>query len=121
MLSSDGRAATQASRENVVIFGLFAYTCARYVHSLHLSTGPTPASRDRDRRQPLATYVEIQDRVRLRYGMMVKTCWIADVKELNGLPLCTAWDSRSLERRENPCVLRWRATTGRGVSLRRRG
>jgi len=38
----------------------------------------------------MATYAEIAAYVRGRYGRTVKTCWIAHVKELNGLPLRTA-------------------------------
>jgi hypothetical protein len=33
----------------------------------------------------MATYEEIQDYVRERHGYTPKTCWIAHVKELNGL------------------------------------
>lgn len=35
----------------------------------------------------MATYQEIQADVRNQHGRTVKTCWIAHVKELNGLPL----------------------------------
>lgn len=33
----------------------------------------------------MATYREIQDYVRQKYGCVVKSCWIAHTKELNGL------------------------------------
>lgn len=33
----------------------------------------------------MATYREIQDDIRSKEGLVVKTCWIAHVKELNGL------------------------------------
>jgi len=33
-----------------------------------------------------ATYSEIQQYVKSKYGKVVKTCWIAHVKELSGLP-----------------------------------
>lgn len=35
----------------------------------------------------VATYREIQDWVKSRYGWMPKTCWIAHCKELNGFPV----------------------------------
>jgi hypothetical protein len=34
----------------------------------------------------MAIYRQIQESVRTRFGQVVKTCWIAHVKELNGLP-----------------------------------
>ena len=33
----------------------------------------------------MATYKQIQDGVKKNYGFTVKTCWIADVKEMCGL------------------------------------
>lgn len=33
----------------------------------------------------MATYKEIQEYVKLEYGYMPKTCWIARSKEINGL------------------------------------
>jgi hypothetical protein len=33
----------------------------------------------------MGTYKEIQEDIHKRYGRTVKTCWIAHVKELNGL------------------------------------
>jgi hypothetical protein len=35
----------------------------------------------------MATYREIRDDVKARHNRTVKPCWIAHVKELNGLPL----------------------------------
>jgi hypothetical protein len=40
----------------------------------------------------MATIEEIQDYVRTRYGFVPKSCWIADVKEQNGLPVRPAWN-----------------------------
>jgi hypothetical protein len=37
-----------------------------------------------------ATYADISDCVKRRHGFVPKTCWIAHVKELNGLPLRVA-------------------------------
>ena len=33
----------------------------------------------------MATYAQIQEYVRNKYGFTVKSCWIAHVKEMNGL------------------------------------
>ena len=35
----------------------------------------------------MATYQQIQQWVKKKYGFTVKTCWIADVKEQCGLPM----------------------------------
>lgn len=56
----------------------------------------------------MATYDQVQEYVRAHYGRTVKTCWIAHVKELNGLPVRTAPNRFSLESRENPCPDRFR-------------
>ncbi len=37
----------------------------------------------------MATYKDIQDWVRKKYGFAPKSCWIAHCKELNGLPVKT--------------------------------
>ena len=49
----------------------------------------------------MATYREIQDEVRRTSGKVVSTCWIADCKEINGLPIRRAWN-RFPGRRSNP-------------------
>ncbi len=51
----------------------------------------------------MATYREIQADVRKRHGFTVKTCWIAHVKELNGLKPRIAPNRRSVTTREEPC------------------
>ena len=51
----------------------------------------------------MATYSQIQEDIRVRHGRSVKTCWIAHVKELNGLPLRNAPNRRSPKIREVPC------------------
>ena len=33
----------------------------------------------------------------------MKNCWIAHVKELNGLPLRVAWNRQSKAKRKHPC------------------
>jgi hypothetical protein len=38
----------------------------------------------------MATYKDIQKYVKQRFGFEPKTCWIAHVKELNGLPTRSA-------------------------------
>lgn len=51
----------------------------------------------------MATYEEIQEYVKKRYGYTVKTCWIAHVKELNGLKPRVAPNRISGDSRANPC------------------
>jgi hypothetical protein len=51
----------------------------------------------------MATYREIQDDIRSKEGRVVKTCWIAHVKELNGLALRAAPNRRSTGARAYPC------------------
>ena len=50
----------------------------------------------------MATYEMIQDDVRNRHGRHVKTCWIAHVKEINGLPLRPAPNRRPGAERKHP-------------------
>jgi hypothetical protein len=52
----------------------------------------------------MATYKQIQEDVRGRYGQAVKTCWIAHVKELNGLTMRIAPNRHSLSARVHPCL-----------------
>lgn len=51
----------------------------------------------------MATYKQIQEDIRKRYGRTVKTCWIAHVKELNGLNPYKAPNRLSHTKRSNPC------------------
>jgi len=53
----------------------------------------------------MATYRDVQRVVRELCGRSVKTCWIAHVKELNGLPVRRAPNRASAGRRVNPCPL----------------
>jgi hypothetical protein len=57
---------------------------------------------------PRATYADIQYDIKARHRKTVKTCWIAHVKGLNGLPLRKAHSRQSLLRRAHPCPARWR-------------
>ena len=50
----------------------------------------------------MATYKEIQQRVRSQAGFQPKTCWIAHVKSDFGLPVRDAWNRASSER-QVPC------------------
>ena len=52
---------------------------------------------------PMPTYRDIQEDIRSRHGRVVKTCWIAHVKELNGLPMKKAPNRISDAVREFPC------------------
>jgi len=51
----------------------------------------------------MVTYREIHDDVRARYDRVVKTCWIAHVKELNGFVARNAPNRRSTNSRVYPC------------------
>ena len=51
----------------------------------------------------MATYKQIQEDVRQRHGRAVKTCWIAHVKEQNGLGMRTAPNRHSPDARVHPC------------------
>lgn len=51
----------------------------------------------------MATYEEIRSDVRKQHGRYVQNCWIAHVKELNGLTSRTAHNRQSLDRRVKPC------------------
>jgi hypothetical protein len=51
----------------------------------------------------MATYAQIQEDVKRRDNVTVKTCWIAHVKELNGLPLRAAPNRISKTVRHVPC------------------
>lgn len=50
----------------------------------------------------MATYKQIQSYVQQKYGYQPKTCWIAHVKELSGLPVKKAWNRQGAGR-EVPC------------------
>lgn len=51
----------------------------------------------------MATYKDIQSDIRQRHGRSIKTCWIAHVKELNGLPVRNAPNRMSSSIRQEPC------------------
>lgn len=53
----------------------------------------------------MATYVEIQAYVRKNYGFQPKSCWIAHVKEMCGLPRRNAHNRISADNRRYPCPL----------------
>ena len=50
----------------------------------------------------MATYKQIQVYVREHFGYAPETCWIAHVKELNGLPVRRAHNRRGTAR-VKPC------------------
>ena len=51
----------------------------------------------------MATYKEIQGYVKETYGFSPKTCWIAHMKELCGIPVKNAPNRISPSHREKPC------------------
>jgi len=57
----------------------------------------------------MATYLQIQTDIRQRHGRTVKTCWIAHVKELNGLTLKMSPNRISPTSRKHPCPPEWRS------------
>jgi hypothetical protein len=48
----------------------------------------------------MATYQQIQSWVKQRYGFLPKTCWIAHVKHMCGLPMRKAPNRQGAERVE---------------------
>ena len=56
----------------------------------------------------MPTYKDIQNDIRKRNGITVKTCWIAHVKELNGLKPRVAPNRHSKTKRKVPCPDRYR-------------
>jgi len=56
----------------------------------------------------MATYRQIQDDIRQRYGRTVETCWIAHVKELNGLTRRMSPNRILPTARKHPCPPKWR-------------
>ncbi|TES99577.1 hypothetical protein [Burkholderia cepacia] len=53
----------------------------------------------------MASYKDVQTFVMKRHGIVVQSCWIAHVKELNGLPL----RSTRTGERVKPCPPQWRS------------
>lgn len=51
----------------------------------------------------MATYRQIQDRVKAKAGYVPKTCWIAHVKAQHGLTTRQAPNRFSPSSREHPC------------------
>lgn len=50
----------------------------------------------------MPTHRDVQRIVKARHGFQPKPCWIADVKEMSGLPVRRAWN-RQGRTRKNPC------------------
>jgi hypothetical protein len=51
----------------------------------------------------MATYKEIQDYIKNKHHISVKTCWIAHVKEMKGLNVRKAHNRKSNNVRKYPC------------------
>ena len=51
----------------------------------------------------MATYKEIQNYIHVKHGILVQTCWIADMKEYHNLPKRTAPNRISKEYKVKPC------------------
>ena len=52
----------------------------------------------------MATYKEIQGYVKETYGFLPKTCWIAHMKELCGIPVKNAPNRISPSHRKKTCL-----------------
>ena len=53
----------------------------------------------------MATYKEIQEYIKINYNFVPKTCWIAHMKEVYGLPVNIASNRYSLHNRKYPCPI----------------
>ncbi len=53
----------------------------------------------------MATYKEIQEYVKRKYGFIPKTCWIAHMKELCSIYVSVAPNRHSINKREHPCPI----------------
>lgn len=53
----------------------------------------------------MASYRDIQTFVMQQHDIVAQSCWIAHVKELNGLPL----RGKRITERVKPCPPQWRA------------
>ena len=51
----------------------------------------------------MATYKEIQDYIKVKYGFVAQSCWIAHMKELCGLPVKQSYNRICLSSRKKPC------------------
>lgn len=51
----------------------------------------------------MATYNQIQEYVKENYGCSIKACWIAHVKDLNGLDPMISPNREDLNKRKHPC------------------
>jgi len=56
----------------------------------------------------LGTYKQIQEYIKEEYGVTVKTCWIADLKEEYDLKTREAYNRIDYNKRTNPCPERHR-------------
>lgn len=65
----------------------------------------------------MATYRQIQDAIRAEIGRVMQSCWIAHVKELNGVPLRKS--PRDGAPRVKPCPDKYRPIIE--AELRRQG
>ena len=51
----------------------------------------------------MATYKEIQNYIQNKYGFQPKTCWIAHMKEICGIPVKQAPNRQDPLKRVKPC------------------
>ena len=54
----------------------------------------------------MATYKEIQEYIKNKYKVTIKTCWIADVKEKYNLITRNAPNRISQSKRMHPCPIK---------------
>ena len=51
----------------------------------------------------VSTYKQVQEYVKLVHGFSVKSCWIAHIKELNGVEMKSAPNRHSAKTRKHSC------------------
>ena len=51
----------------------------------------------------MATYKQIQEYVKEKYGFIPKTCWIAHMKEVLGVESKVAFNRIDINKRTHPC------------------
>lgn len=51
----------------------------------------------------MATYKKIQSYIKREYGCSVKSCWIAHMKSICGLPVRKAYNRQDPNKRVYPC------------------
>ena len=51
----------------------------------------------------MATYKQIQEYIKIKYGFASKSCWIAHMKELTGQNVKVSYNRIDINKRKYPC------------------